>query len=126
MAGAPGPAGAPQAWTSFNDVLFDFDKSNVRSSETPKVDKLVQYMKDNPGIEIGLDGYTDPRGSNPYNMKLSQRRVDAVKAALVSSGVPASRIRTGAFGKERPKCTEATEACWQQDRRVEVLVRPGN
>jgi peptidoglycan-associated lipoprotein len=126
MAGAPGPAGAPQAWTSFNDVLFDFDKSNVRSSETPKVDKLVQYMKENPNIEIGLDGYTDPRGSSPYNQKLSQRRVDAVKAALVGAGVPASRIRTGAFGETRPKCTESSETCWQQDRRVEVLVRPAN
>lgn len=125
MAGAPGPAGAPQAWTTFGDVLFDFDKSNVRSSETAKIDKVVQYMKDNPNIEIGLDGYADPRGSTPYNQKLSQRRVDAVKTALVGAGMPANRIRTGAFGKTRPKCTEATEACWQQDRRVEVLVRPG-
>ena len=126
MAGAPGPAGAPQAWTSFSDILFDFDKSNVRSSETPKVDKLVQYMKDNPSHEIGLDGYTDPRGTPPYNMKLSQRRVEAVKAALVGAGVSAGRIRTGAFGETRPKCTQPTEVCWQEDRRVEVLVRPAN
>jgi peptidoglycan-associated lipoprotein len=126
MVGAPGPAGAPAAWTSFNDILFDFDKSNVRSSEMPKVDKLVQYMKDNPGHEIGLDGYADPRGTPPYNQKLSQRRVEAVKAALVGAGVSAGRIRTGAFGETRPKCTQATETCWQEDRRVEVLVRPGN
>jgi len=126
VAGAPGPAGAPQAWTSFSDILFDFDKSNLRPSETPKVDKLVQYMKGNPNIEIGLDGYTDPRGSGAYNQKLSQRRVDAVKSALVRAGVPAGRIRTGAFGETRPKCTESTETCWQQDRRVEVLVRPGS
>ena len=124
VAGAPGPAGAPQAWTSFNDILFDFDKSDVRSTETPKVDKLVQYMKDNPNLEIGLDGYADPRGTPPYNMKLSERRVEAVKAALVGAGVPADRIRTGAFGEKRPKCKEANETCWQEDRWVEVLIRP--
>ena len=52
--------------------------------------------------------------------------VQAVKAALVGAGVSAGRIRTGAFGETRPKCTQATETCWQEDRRVEVLVRPGN
>jgi peptidoglycan-associated lipoprotein len=92
----------------------------------PKVDKLVQYMKDNPSHEIGLDGYTDPRGTPPYNQKLSARRAEAVAAAVVAKGIPASRIRMGAFGETRPKCTESNEACWQQDRRVEVLVRPGN
>jgi peptidoglycan-associated lipoprotein len=124
VAGLPGPAGAPEPWTTFSDILFDFDKSNVRSTEKPKVDKLVQYMKENPNIEIGLDGYTDPRGTPPYNMKLSERRAEAVKAALVAAGVPWNRIRMGAFGETRPKCTQATEACWQEDRRVEVLVRP--
>ena len=125
--GAPGPAGAaapPRTWASFADILFDFNKSNVRSSETSKVDKIAEYMKDNPNSEIGLDGFTDPKGTEGYNQVLSQRRADAVKAALLAKGVPSARIRTGAFGEARPRCTEATEACWQQDRRVEVLVGP--
>ena len=104
--------------------MFDFNKSNVRSSETNKVDKIVQYVKDNPNSQIGLDGFTDPKGTGEYNAVLSQRRADAVKAALLVKGVPTARIRTGAFGETRPRCTEATEACWQQDRRVEVLVGP--
>lgn len=120
-----GPEGAPRPWVTFADFLFDFDQSVIRTSETSKVDKLGQYMKDNPNVEIGIDGYADPRGTTQYNQPLSQRRVDAIKAALVSAGVPSARIQTGAFGETRLKCSEATEACWQRDRRVEVLVRPG-
>jgi peptidoglycan-associated lipoprotein len=123
--GVSGSAGPQRPWVAFTDFLFDFDQSVVRSSETSKVDKLGQYMKDNPSIEIGIDGHADPRGTMRYNQPLSQRRVDAVKAALVSAGVPSAKIQTGAFGDTRLKCAEATEACWQRDRRVEVLVRPG-
>lgn len=123
--GVSGPEGTPRPWVTFADFLFDFDQSVIRTSETSKVDKLGQYMKDNPNVEIGIDGYADPRGTTQYNQPLSQRRVDAVKAALMSAGVPSARIQTGAFGETRLKCSEATEACWQRDRRVEVLVRPG-
>ncbi|HSL50117.1 MAG TPA: OmpA family protein [Candidatus Deferrimicrobiaceae bacterium] len=123
--GPSGPEGAQRPWAAFVDFLFDFDQSVIRSSETAKVDKLSQYMKDNPNIEIGIDGHADPRGSTQYNQPLSQQRVDAVKAALVSAGVPSAKIQTGAFGETRLKCSEVTEACWQRDRRVEVLIRPG-
>jgi outer membrane protein OmpA-like peptidoglycan-associated protein len=123
--GPSGPEGAQRPWVVFADFLFDFDQSVIRNSETGKVDKLGQYMRDNPGVEIGIDGHADPRGTTPYNHSLSQRRVDAIKAALVGAGVPSAKIQTGAFGETQLKCSEATETCWQRDRRVEVLVRPG-
>lgn len=123
--GVMGQQGPERPWVTFADFLFDFDHSTVRSSETGKIDKLNQYMKENPGIEIGLDGHADPRGTTGYNQPLSQRRVDAVKAALVNGGIASGKITTGAFGETRLKCSEATEECWQRDRRVEVLVRRG-
>jgi outer membrane protein OmpA-like peptidoglycan-associated protein len=123
--GTNGPQGPQRPWTAFADILFDFDQSAIRSTETDKVAKLGQYMKDNPNIEIGIDGYADPRGSDRYNQALSQRRVDAIKAALLGAGIQSDKIQTGAFGETRLKCPDATEACWQRDRRVEVLVRPG-
>jgi outer membrane protein OmpA-like peptidoglycan-associated protein len=56
----------------------------------------------------------------------SMKRVDAIRDALIQAGVPAYKIHTGAFGEERLKCNESTEACWQRDRRVEVLLSTAN
>ena len=123
--GVKGRQGAQRPWVTFADFLFDFDRSSIRGSETGKIDKVNQYMKENPSVEIGLDGHADPRGTHQYNQPLSQRRVDAVKAALMSAGIASDKITTGAFGETQLKCSEATEECWQRDRRVEVLVRRG-
>lgn len=124
--GAQGPAGAQGAaakqWSSFKNILFDFDKSDVRSSETGKVSEIAAYLQENPSIQVGIDGYADPRGTNSYNQSLSGRRVDAIRDALVKAGVAGDKIKTGAFGEQRLQCNESTEACWQSDRRVEVLI----
>src|SRR5215831_18078569 len=100
-AGAAGVAGAPGAaakWTSFRNILFDYDKSNIRPNEQPKVADIANFMKQNPQAEIALEGYADPRGTNTYNLRLSERRVKAVKDAIVTSGVDQNRIRIGAKG----------------------------
>lgn len=105
--------------------MFDFDESAIRASETNKITDIVSHMKNNPNIQLSLNGNADPRGSGPYNMALSKRRVEKVRAALVGGGVEARRLKTDAFGAERPKCKEASEECWQRDRRVEVWVGLG-
>jgi peptidoglycan-associated lipoprotein len=113
-------------WQSFRDFLFDFDKSDVLASESSKAPEIAAYMKANPSIQkVGIDGYADPRGTNQYNLALSQRRVDSVRAALIEAGVPAEKIQTGFFGEARLKCSESTETCWQRDRRVEVFIGSG-
>jgi outer membrane protein OmpA-like peptidoglycan-associated protein len=129
--GAQGPAGAvgPQAqaspakqWSSFKDFLFDTDKSDIRATETSKVTEIAVYMKQNPSVQVGIDGFADPRGTNPHNQALSERRVNAIRDALVKAGVASDKIKTGAFGEQRLLCNEPTAACWQSDRRVEVLI----
>ena len=124
-AGAEGPRGADAVWQSFADILFDFDRSEIRPNEANKITDVAAYLQKNPAVQLGLDGFADPRGTNKYNLALSGRRVNAVREALVKAGVPREKITIAAFGEERPKCSEETEACWQRDRRVEVLVRPG-
>ncbi len=127
--GAQGPAGpagiqtaAAKQWSSFRDFLFDFDKSAIRSNEMSHVTDVAAYLKQNPSARVGIDGHTDPRGTDPYNQGLSERRVNAIRDALVNAGVTTSKIHTGAFGESQPKCSEPTEPCWQRDRRVEVLI----
>ncbi len=125
--GPAGPAGAQTAaaakqWSSFRDFLFDFDKSAIRSNETSHVSDVAAYLKQNPSARVGIDGHADPRGTDPYNQSLSERRVNAIRDALVNAGVSSGKIHTGAFGETQPKCNESTEGCWQRDRRVEVLI----
>lgn len=127
--GAQGPAGpaGPQAaaakqWSSFKNFLFDTDKSDIRANETSKVSDIAAYMQENPSVRVGIDGYADPRGTDLYNQSLSERRVDAIRDALVRAGVSGDKIKTGAFGEQRRQCNESSEACWQSDRRVEVLI----
>jgi peptidoglycan-associated lipoprotein len=123
MTGSEGSAAvASTSWTKFSDILFDFDKSDIRANETSKMSDIAAYLQQNPSATVGIDGYADPRGTNEYNQALSERRVNAVRDALVKVGVSGGKIQTGAFGEMRLKCQEATEACWQSDRRVEVLI----
>ena len=129
-AGAQGPAGpagaqtaaAAKQWSSFRDFLFDFDKSAIRSNETSHVSDVAAYLQQNPSARVGIDGHADPRGTDSFNQGLSERRVNAIRDALVNAGVSTGKIHTGAFGETQPKCNESTEGCWQRDRRVEVLI----
>ncbi len=122
VAEAPAQSGSSAGWASLRDILFDFDKADVRPSEMSKIAEIAAYVNQNPGIRVGIDGSTDLlRGANQYNVALSQRRIANVRDALVRAGVSASRIETGGFAVERVKCSEATERCAQRDGRVEVL-----
>jgi outer membrane protein OmpA-like peptidoglycan-associated protein len=122
--GAQGQAGAVTVarWTKFKDILFDFDKSDLRSNETGKISEIATYLQQNPAVVVGIDGYADPRGTDRYNQALSERRVNTIRDALLGAGVPAGKITTGAFGEMRLKCHVSTQECWQSDRRVEVLI----
>jgi len=132
--GAQGPAGvsgarmstlAAAGWTALRDFTFDYDRIDIRSSETNQASEIAAYARQNPSARLGLDGATDLlRGTNEYNAGLSQRRVASVRDALMQAGVSADRIDTGAFAAQRPLCNEAFERCAQRDGRVEVLVRP--
>jgi outer membrane protein OmpA-like peptidoglycan-associated protein len=81
-----------------------------------KVSEIARYMKNNPSLAVGLDGSMDPRGTDPRNQDLSDRRVRAIRDALVEAGVPSYRIQIGPYG----------ETHLAQDRRVAVLISTAN
>jgi len=121
--GSQGVGGTAARWESFKDILFDFDKSDVRTDERGKITQIVEFMKEHPTFEIGLEGYADPRGTDAYNQGLSERRVTAIRDALVTDGAATGKIRIGADGEKNRNCSEDTEGCYQLNRRVEVFVR---
>jgi outer membrane protein OmpA-like peptidoglycan-associated protein len=127
--GAPAASPAPMPgsrWSSLKEFMFDYDRSDIRYSESRKPSEVAAYMSQNPSVRLGVAGYTDMQGTNQYNPPLNQRRVATVRDALIQAGVPADRIETGTFGTERFQCNPAVEQCSQREGRVEVLVRAGN
>lgn len=100
-----------------HDVFFDYDKSALRSDAQSTISKDASFLSSHPTMKFTIGGYCDERGSNEYNLALGQNRAETVKKALVSAGIAADRIRVISYGKEKPFCTDANDACWQQNRR---------
>jgi peptidoglycan-associated lipoprotein len=103
---------------NMQDVFYDYDAYDVRPDSQGILSKDAAYLSSHPNIRIVIGGYCDERGSNEYNLALGQNRADAAKNALISAGIAAARIRVVSYGKEKPFCSESTEACWQQNRRA--------
>jgi len=113
-----------QDWQQFSNVTFDLDKADIRPDERDKIKAVADFLEQNPRMEVGLAGYTDPQGTYPHNMNLSDQRTKAVSEALVQAGVPKDRVRTVALASRDRNCTQTTEDCYAQNRRVEFYFRP--
>ena len=104
------------------DAFFDYDKSDVgsgaRDALTKDVTALKAILSEFPSAVIMVEGHCDERGSAEYNIGLGDRRASSAKEFLVQLGVPGDRLKTISYGKERPQCTDASEACYQKNRRV--------
>lgn len=106
------------------DAYFDFDKYNLRpdarTALTQDATALKGILKDFPEAKVTVEGHCDERGSAEYNLAPGDRRAKDAKNYLVEFGVPAARLATISYGKERPQCTENDEACWQRNRRAHL------
>lgn len=102
------------------DIYFDYDKNDVRddarSTLTTNAEVLKRVFASDPNITVNIEGNCDERGSAEYNVALGDRRATSAKEFLVQLGVPAARLKTVSYGKEKPVCTDETESCYQQNR----------
>ena len=114
------PASVKQAIVIQADALFDFDKSVVRPDGKKRIDEALAKLQ---GVDVEMviaTGHTDSVGTDAYNQKLSERRAAAVKAYLVSKGIPASKITTIGKGESQPVATNKTAEGRQKNRRVDI------
>ena len=118
----PKPAPKVERTIILDDVLFDFDKSNIKPEAGAILDRLVAFMKENKDKKAALSGHTDNIGTDAYNQKLSQRRVNSVKDYVVKKGVESGRISGQGFGESKPIADNKTKEGRAKNRRVEIKV----
>jgi peptidoglycan-associated lipoprotein len=120
----PAPRGSLQDRINreVGDIFFDYDQSEIREDSRATLQRnteaLKAILKDFPTAIIAVEGHADERGSAEYNLGLGDRRATAAKEFLGQVGVPADRLRTISYGKEKPQCTAETEDCHAKNRRV--------
>jgi peptidoglycan-associated lipoprotein len=98
------------------DILFDYDKSDIRIDQAPNAQSDAAFLAEHPSIKVLVEGRCDERGSEEYNLALGTHRAESLKNSLLQQGVSADRIKTVSYGKEKPFCTDDNEGCWQRNR----------
>ena len=111
---------------TLQDVLFEFDRADLKPGALRVLAPLIAYLKENPDREVALEGHTDSVGSDAYNLELSRRRAEAVRDLLIQSGISGERIVAQGLGESYPVASNATEAGRLQNRRVEIIISQGS
>lgn len=112
----PSPADEDLFARNVKDVLFDYDKADIRSDQAGKAQADAAFLLQHPAIKVLVEGHCDDRGSDEYNLALGASRAESLKRTLLQQGVSEDRLKTISFGKERPVCTQDNEQCWQENR----------
>ena len=103
-------------------IYFDFDQSSIRSDQIPSMEHNGSYLKSNPTRSVLVEGNTDDRGTNEYNLALGERRAVAARNYLVEFGIEESRIRTVSYGEERPLFMGQSEDEFAHNRRDDFIL----
>ena len=126
VARGPLPGSAEDFRVNVGDTVhFAYNEYGVQDVDRATLQKQATWLGRYPNIRVTIEGHADERGTREYNLALGARRANAVKEFLVSQGVSTGRVETVSYGKERPMCTESSEACWAQNRRGVTVLTGG-
>jgi peptidoglycan-associated lipoprotein len=106
-------------------VFFESDQTELTSVAQATLDKQARWLAQYPRYTITIEGHADERGTREYNFALGARRAESTKSYLAARGVPASRMRTISYGKERPVAVCNDISCWSQNRRAVTVLGGG-
>ena len=124
MGGSGGAAiGSPERLAFENeDILFAYDSSTLSPQAQDILRKKAGFLRSNPNVKVTIEGHTDERGTNEYNLALGEARAKSAKAFMVDLGIPAARMATISYGEERPLAKGHTEAEYTQNRRGHFVI----
>lgn len=103
------------------DVFFGYDSWSIAEDAKVSLGESAEWLKANPSASLTVEGHCDERGSSSYNLVLGEMRAKAVRNYLVELGVSPSRVKVVSYGEERPFCEDATESCYQLNRRGHLV-----
>lgn len=112
----------PSSQSVLQPIYFDLNKSEIRPDAAWTLRRNLEWFRQNPGIRVSVQGNSDPRASEQYNLELGQRRAEAAKSYLVKLGVNPGLLETVSHGQYRPVCRERDESCWARERRVDFVI----
>ena len=116
--GGPAPGTQADLVVNVGDrVFFGYDRFDLTTEARTVLDNQASWLQRYPNLNITIEGHSDERGTREYNLALGERRANSVKNYLVALGIPASRVTTISYGKERPAVTGADDSSWAQNRR---------
>jgi peptidoglycan-associated lipoprotein len=99
-------------------IYFDFDKANIRKDQLERIEKNLQYLKENKNRKVLIEGHCDERGTTEYNFALGERRARAVMDYFTKGGIAGDRLQTLSKGEEEPVDPGHDEAAWTKNRRA--------
>lgn len=111
---------------TLGSVLFETDQATLQTGAQRTVQKVAEFLNQYPERKILIEGFTDSRGNEDYNQKLSEERAQAVRDLLVSSGVDSQRVEVQGYGEQYPLASNDNSAGRQQNRRVEIVISKQN